>query len=220
MKIQSLFAKPITRPINGVIKADQKDAFSIWQELDEYVVTPQLKDHLGNFFSAYLSGMDNPNDVVLNSRMGVWISGFFGSGKSHFLKILSYLLENRVAEHPETGMQKLAVDFFDEHKINDPLMVNEIARAVRGKSTDVILFNIDAKADSRSDRDVMLQVFMRVFNERLGFCADNPHIADMERYLTSKGRYDVFKSAFERLNADSCERTRSSRSTGSISPSD
>lgn len=208
MKIQSLFAKPITRPINGVIKADQKDAFSIWQELDEYVVTPQLKDHLGNFFSAYLSGMDNPNDVVLNSRMGVWISGFFGSGKSHFLKILSYLLENRVAEHPETGMQKLAVDFFDEHKINDPLMVNEIARAVRGKSTDVILFNIDAKADSRSDRDVMLQVFMRVFNERLGFCADNPHIADMERYLTSKGRYGVFKSAFERLNGSAWEAER------------
>ena len=208
MKIQSLFAKDIARPINGVIKADQRDAYSVWQELDEYVVTPQLKEHLGNFISAYNAGMDNPNDVVLNSRMGVWISGFFGSGKSHFLKILSYLLENIEAKNPDTGETKRAVDFFNAGKINDPLMVSEIARAVSGKSNDVILFNIDAKADSRSDRDVMLQVFMRVFNEKLGLCADNPHIAQMERHLISKGLYDQFRSAFLEAQASPWEAER------------
>ena len=44
MEIRELFTKPIDRPINGVIKADQLDAESVWQELEEYVVTKQLTE--------------------------------------------------------------------------------------------------------------------------------------------------------------------------------
>jgi hypothetical protein len=60
----------------------------------------------------------------------------------------------------------------------------------------VILFNIDAKADSKTDRDAILQVFLRVFNEKLGYSGDAPHIADMERHLAAKGVLDTFKAAF------------------------
>ena len=115
MKIRELFVKSIDRPINGVIKADQRDAESIWQELDEYVVTKQLTDYFRRFFDAYHAAADNPKDPVLSARMGVWVSGFFGSGKSHFIKILSYLLENIEAVSPEDGHTKRAVQFFDEH---------------------------------------------------------------------------------------------------------
>lgn len=166
MKIRELFRKPIDRPINGVIKADQRDAESIWQELDEYVVTKQLADYFRRFFDAYLAAGDNPNNSVITDRMGVWVSGFFGSGKSHFIKILSYLLENQEAVDPVSGNTKRAAEFFDETKVKDPLLLADIQRATRG-SADVILFNIDAKADSKSDRDVVLQVFLRVFNEKL-----------------------------------------------------
>jgi len=199
MKIRELFRKPIDRPINGVIKADQRDAESIWQELDEYVVTKQLADYFRRFFDAYLAAADNPKDTVLTARMGVWVSGFFGSGKSHFIKILSYLLENQAATDPASGKTKRAAAFFDENKIKDPLLLADIQRATRG-SADVILFNIDAKADSKSDRDVVLQVFLRVFNEKLGFSGDAPHIAEMERYLVSKGAYDTFQEEFERIH--------------------
>ena len=190
MKIGELFTKPINRPINGVIKADQKDAESVWQELDEYVVTKQLTEYFRRFFDAYLASADNPNDPVLAARMGVWVSGFFGSGKSHFIKILSYLLENLEATNPATGEKKRAAAFFDEHKIKDSMLLADIQRAVRG-SADVVLFNIDAKADSKDERDVILQVFLRVFNEKLGFSADAPHIAHMERYLVEKGSVTV-----------------------------
>ena len=91
MQIRELFVKKVDRPINGVIKADQRD--SIWQELDEYVVTKQITEYLRRFFDAYLAGFDRPDDPVIASHMGVWVSGFFGSGKSHFIKILSYLLK-------------------------------------------------------------------------------------------------------------------------------
>ncbi|MDD5403801.1 MAG: BREX system P-loop protein BrxC [Sulfuricella sp.] len=207
MKIRELFVKPIDRPINGVIKADQRDAESIWQELDEYVVTKQLTDYFRRFFDAYHAAADNPRDPVLSARMGVWVSGFFGSGKSHFIKILSYLLENIEAVSPVNGQAKRAVEFFDEHKIKDSMLLADIQRAVKG-STDVILFNIDAKADSKSDRDVILQVFLRVFNEKLGYSGDAPHIAEMERYLVTKGVYEVFQEAFKTKHGSTWEQER------------
>ncbi len=195
MQIKDLFTKSINRPINGVIKADQRDAESIWQELDEYVVTKQLTEYFRKFFDAYLAAADNPKDPVLATRMGVWVSGFFGSGKSHFIKILSYLLENLEAHDPATGTSRRASEFFDEHKIKDVMLLADVQRATRG-SADVILFNIDAKADSKSDRDVILQVFLRVFNEKLGYSGEAPHIAEMERYLVAKGAYDTFQQEF------------------------
>ena len=202
MKIRELFTKPIDRPINGVIKADQRDAESIWQELDEYVVTKQLTEYLRKFFDAFLAAADNPKDPVLSARMGVWVSGFFGSGKSHFIKILSYLLENLEAVNPQDGTTKRAAQFFDERKIKDAMLLADVTRAVQG-SSDVILFNIDAKADSKSDRDVILQVFLRVFNEKLGYSGDAPHVAHMERHLVSKGAYEAFQAAFAEKNGSS-----------------
>ncbi len=145
MRIRDLFKKDIFRPINGVVKADQLDPSSIWQELDEFVVTREMERHLRNFFTAYCNSIDNPNDADLSGRIGVWVSGFFGSGKSHFIKVLAYLLKNE--SHVHNGETKRAVEFFDS-KIQDPLLLGDIKRAVASK-TDVILFNIDSKADTQ-----------------------------------------------------------------------
>ena len=207
MNIGQLFIKPIDRPINGVIKADQMDAASVWQELEEYVVTKQISEYLRKFFDAYLAAMDRPHDAAITDRMGVWVSGFFGSGKSHFIKILSYLLENIEASNPVTGEKRHAAAFFDHQKIKDAMLLADVHRAVSG-TADVILFNIDAKADSKSDRDAILQVFLRVFNEKLGYSGDAPHIADMERHLVAKGVFDVFKSTFAQSNGSTWEQER------------
>jgi hypothetical protein len=89
MRIANLFKKDISRPINGVVKADQLDKRSVWQELDEFVVTTEIDGHLRKFFGRYLEAIENPNDPAISGKIGVWISGFFGSGKSHFIKVLS-----------------------------------------------------------------------------------------------------------------------------------
>ena len=203
MKISELFVKPIDRPINGVIKADQMDAASVWQELEEYVVTKQISEYLRKFFDAYLAAIDRPHDAAITDRMGVWVSGFFGSGKSHFIKILSYLLENIEASNSETGEKRNAAEFFDHQKIKDAMLHADIQRAVQG-TADVILFNIDAKAN-KSDPDAILQVFLRVFNEKVGLSGDTPHIADMERHLIAKGAFETFKDAFAASNGSSWE---------------
>jgi hypothetical protein len=193
MQVKQLFKKPIDRPINGVVKADQLDESTVWQELDEFVVTRELDQHLRKFFSTYVDSVKRTNDPEIAGKIGVWISGFFGSGKSHFLKILSYLLEN--SPHQHNGESKQAVDFF-QHKIQDAMLFADIKRAV-ASNTDVILFNIDSKADAKSGRDAILAVFLKVLNVMQGFCPDHPHIAHMERYLQSKGKLDAFVKAFE-----------------------
>ena len=81
---KDLFRKNFSRPIETVIKADDSD--HVYQEVDEYVVTREVAKKLADFFESYIDS-ENIN--------GVWISGFFGSGKSHLLKILSYVLENK-----------------------------------------------------------------------------------------------------------------------------
>lgn len=197
MRIADLFTKNITRPINGVVKADQNDPEAIWQELDEYVVTQELDRHFRRFFEAYLQAKDRPNDATISARMGVWVSGFFGSGKSHFIKILSYLLNNYEAKDPASNVSRKSVNFFDD-KINDALLLADVKRAVKDE-TDVILFNIDSKADSKDDRDAILSVFLRVFNEMQGFSGDAPHIAGMERYLVKENAYATFIGQFQSL---------------------
>src|ERR1700675_904420 len=153
MLIKNLFERDIFRPINGVVKADQLDDSSVWQELDEFVITRELDQHLRKFIAWYLEAVDQGKNADAAGKMGVWISGYFGSGKSHFLKVLSYLLRNEM--HNLDGKSKLAVEFF-ESKIKDAMLFGDIKRAVVG-DTDVILFNIDSKADHRTGRDLILR---------------------------------------------------------------
>ncbi len=196
MNIKDLFSKDLFRTIIGVVKADQQEDQVVWQELEEYVVTRELDKYFRDFFDAYLSVKDNPRDPAISGRMGVWVSGFFGSGKSHFIKILSYLLGNRTVRNPDSNEERKAVDFFDS-KVNDQMLLADIKRAVTG-TTDVILFNIDSKADNKDGRDAILQVFMKVFNEHLGYCGEHPHIAEMERHLEEKDVLGNFQENFKK----------------------
>jgi hypothetical protein len=196
MLIKNLFERDIFRPINGVVKADQLDDSSVWQELDEFVITKELDQHFRKFIDWYLQAVDQGKNPDPTGKMGIWISGFFGSGKSHFLKVLSYLLRNR--QHASNGQQKFAVDFF-ESKVKDAMLFGDIKRAVAA-DTDVILFNIDAKADhgSTTGRDLILRVFVKVLNELQGYSGDHPHIAHMERHLESKGKLKAFHEAYKK----------------------
>jgi hypothetical protein len=203
MTIKDLFFKPLDRSINGVVKADQSDDATVWQELEEYVVTNELEKHFRDFFESYSTDLKDPS---IPNRVGIWISGFFGSGKSHFLKALSYLMENREA-HDGQGNTRQAVEFFDEHKLRDAMIRADVQKAA-STPADVILFNIDSKASSNDSGNPILNVFLRVFNEHQGFSGDHPHIAHMERHLEQKGVYQAFKDAFREATGSEWEDER------------
>jgi hypothetical protein len=194
--IKDIFYKDIERSINGVVKADQNDESTVYVELDEYVVTKELDEHFRKFFEVFSTSLD---DKSLEDKIGIWISGFFGSGKSHFLKILSYLLSNVESTSP-SGEKKRASEFFDETKIKDAMIRADIQKAAQN-SSDVILFNIDSKSGARDDSNPILDVFLRVFNEFQGFSSDHPHIAHLERYLENKGVLSAFTEKFAELTS-------------------
>lgn len=158
MQIQHMFAKDINRYINGVVDVSEDNA--IQQELEEYVVTRELQRHFDDFFEAYERGLDNPA-----RNTGVWIQGYFGSGKSHFLKMLSYLLENRDVNGRPT------VDYF-KGKFDDAMTFAKIERATR-VNAETILFNIDQKGGGFKEGDMartaVLRTLARVFYDHLGF---------------------------------------------------
>ena len=200
MNIKALFKKDISRPINGVVKADQTENETVFVELDEYVITNELKEHIESFFKFYMPSVHNPDQASITGKSGVWVSGFFGSGKSHFIKILSYLLQNiEVNSH---GLSRNAFDFFTEKLKQDPFLVGDIEKVIQ-KQNKVILFNIDSRANTDDKEDAILKVFLKVFNEQLGFSGDHAHIAHLERDLDSRGQFDAFKQAFESLSGES-----------------
>lgn len=206
MKIGEMFEKPINREINGVIKVGQKDEENIYQELNEYVVTDELRKHFKEFFSVYNYSLNNPTDNI-----GVWITGFFGSGKSHFLKILSYILDSdlEVENIDNPGEVRRPIDFFKEdNKIEDPMVIADMINA-SNVSTDVILFNIDSKSsNSESEKDKILDVFLKVFNEMRGYCTEYPFLADFEKKLEQEHLYEEFKITFKTITGDKWEEVR------------
>lgn len=187
MKIQSMFQKDINRDINGVIKVAQDDEYSLQQELGEYIITKELRRHFNTFFDNYSKAIDHPTD-----KIGVWISGFFGSGKSHFLKMLSYLLSNR------TVGGRTAVDFFKD-KVDDPIMYATVVRCTN-IPTESILFNIDIEGPINKDKTAVLRVFAKVFYNHLGFYGEDLKIAKLERFVDEQGKTEAFRRVFEEVN--------------------
>ena len=199
MQIKEMFEKQIDRDIKGVIKVGQSDEENVYQELDEYVVTKELLKHFRDFFDNYEKGINNNTD-----KMGVWISGFFGSGKSHFLKILSHLLKNSVVEG------KRAIEYFtDGKKIDDPMLIAKMTNSGT-ISSDVMLFNIDSKGSAKvgSGKEAIVEVFMKVFNEMQGYCGSIPYLAEFERQLDNEGRFEEFKNKFEEIAGTPWEKKR------------
>ena len=182
MEIKEIFDKQIDKKINGVIHAD--DTSQIENEVHEYVFTNEIEQRLENFFDAYR------NYVEFN---GAWISGFFGSGKSHLLKMLAIMLENSLV----IDGKPVAECFKQKCNDNDILKGDiEYASKIPSKS---ILFNIASVFESMSDEEnnSLLSAFVRVFDKSCGYFELQPYIAKFERELDEDGFLDAFKAKFK-----------------------
>lgn len=197
MQLQNIYKSDINRDINGVIKVAQDDERSMVQELSEYVITKELRRHFNTFLNHYEHSLEQPTD-----KIGVWISGFFGSGKSHFLKMLSYLLSNR------TVGGKKAVQYFAD-KFDDPMMYAQLENCVK-VPTETILFNIDSKSPLTKDKTAILRVFAKVFYEHQGFYGNDLKVAKLEQFISRSGKTEQFQECFARINGGSWEDSRES----------
>jgi hypothetical protein len=185
MLLNEIFAKDVQRPIEGVIKAD--DAAHLKTEVDEYVLTNEAAKGLELLLESYTN---------YTTGNGVWISGFFGSGKSHLLKMLAHLLGDVEGqgfdrdEVVESFRDKAAGAFL-------PALLTKSER-IPAKS---LLFNIDQKATliTKDQADALLKVFVKVFDESRGYYGNQGHIARFERDLDNRGQYEAFRETYRRI---------------------
>lgn len=188
MIIKDIFKEDINRPINGVVQAGQIDEETIYTELKEYVVTDEILNSLKEFYKNYEEVYKVPTKDV-----GVWISGFFGSGKSHFLKILSYLLDNKAIKG------QAPFEHFED-KITDEALLAAMRR-IGAKDSDALLFNVGSEASTnatRGSKESIIEIILRIFNEHVGY-STTLWVADFERQLEREGKYEAFAHKIEAL---------------------
>lgn len=193
MKIKELFKQEVDREIETVVKAD--DIRNIDTEIREYVITNEIDRKIGDLFSEY------GNTSTIN---GVWIHGFFGSGKSHLLKILSYVFENKKLNNDITVAEIFA------SKTKDEIVKADIHRISKLPS-ESILFNIDQQATSElhDNNQSVLMVFYKVLYDHLGFYGSFPHIAEFEWWLHfRKNIYNEFTEKFHHYSGKEWTKAR------------
>ena len=186
MDMKGLYAKDIFRSIDGVIKAD--DVSKVASEVDEYVMTSEIRSGLSRIVDVW-NQVDAPSN-------GVWIAGFFGSGKSHLLKMLSYLLGEQAGNQPVT--REDVERAFEQKVAGDETLIADLKRSLH-TPTRAVLFNIDAKDDksTRERGSAMIEVFYKVYFEARGLYSKDLGVGALERDLEDRGELARFREAYQ-----------------------
>ncbi len=183
--IGDLISRSLDRKIEEIIQVDQADEQSVHAEISEYVGTDSIRDQYHHLLKAIAEAPADPDESV-----GVWVSGFFGSGKSSFAKNLGYALQNRAVLG--TNFAELFKSQLGDSRISDLLdLIN--ART----PTDVILFEVAKEADTRKVTQRIAELMYTVLLRELDY-AEDFDIAELEITLESEGRLDKFLKLAEK----------------------
>jgi hypothetical protein len=112
--IGDLLTRDLGRKIEEIIQVDQADEKSVYAEITEYIGTDSIRAQYADLLKAIAEAPADPHEGI-----GVWVSGFFGSGKSSFAKNLGYALQNRkVLGHLFADLFKQQID---DERVDDLL---------------------------------------------------------------------------------------------------
>ena len=201
MKLRDLYSKPINRAVNPAVSATKFDPETEQVEIQEYVFTDEI-----------INGLFRILDAIKNNRpydhVGIWIDGYYGSGKSHFLKYLDYCITPNTRD---AAMQRLldavkAIDPLDEkHNIGfDYEQLLSIANWLKRATIDTCIFNLETSYDNSTDKKkAFLHVFWNEFNGKRGFNKFNITLAqNLEKPLQEKGVFEAFKERIAEEGGD------------------
>ena len=105
MSIQDLFDpnRQIDRRIEKVIQYDAIDPEALKREIGEYIVTDNMVRSFDKLLDAIDTGMQEGSNEI-----GVWVSGFYGSGKSSLTKYLGLqVIDGASGESDLNGHQRI-----------------------------------------------------------------------------------------------------------------
>lgn len=184
-KIKELFEKKIDRTIEEVIKVDQADQETVKNELEEYITTESIKSHYRDVLDAYHSAKNNPTEGI-----GIWISGFFGSGKSSFAKNLGYVLANREV----LGLN--ASDIFSK-QVADSKIKDLLKLINTNIPTHAVIFDVSMDRGVRTANERITEVMYKALLRELDY-AEDFDLADLEMGLEADGLLADFEKKFEK----------------------
>lgn len=201
MKLKDLYSKPINRAVNPAVSATKFDPETEKIEIDEYVFTDEIINGLFRILDAIKN--NKPYDHV-----GIWIDGYYGSGKSHFLKYLDYCITPSTREDAVSRLLDAvkAIDPLDEkHNLSfdyDELL--SIANWLKRATIDTCIFNLETSYDNSTDKKkAFLHVFWNEFNGKRGFNKFNITLAqNLEKPLAEKGVFEAFKERIAEEGGD------------------
>ena len=188
MRIEELFRRDIRRTIEEVVKVDDADEATIANELEEYVATEHILEEFETVLEAYQESILSPNETCT-----VWVSGFFGSGKSSWAKILGYLLAN-----PPVGAESAVERFFG--RTHAP-PVQALLNTIHARSPSLtVLVNLATGANvvAGEGESVVLPIY-RALLERLDY-SRNFTLAELEYTLEGDGKLAEFEEAFAAID--------------------
>ena len=184
--IKSLFANDIHRRIEEVIKVDQTNDDILRDEINEYVVTDAIRSHYTNIFDAYRETPNKPHEGI-----AIWVSGFFGSGKSSFAKMLGLSIENRSVAGVPAG------DRFAQRAGDNKLQV--LLKAINEKiPTHAVIFDVSTDRGIRSGNQSLTEIMYGLFLQSLGYAKDLD-LSELEIALEEKGQLERFEAEYRRL---------------------
>lgn len=201
MKLKELYSKPINRAVNPAVSATKFDPETERIEIQEYVFTDEIINGLFRILDAIKN--NKPYDHV-----GIWIDGYYGSGKSHFLKYLDYCITPSTRDDALCRLLEAvkAIDPLDEkHNLGfDYEELLSIANWLKRATIDTCIFNLETSYDNSTDKKkAFLHVFWNEFNGKRGFNKFNITLAqNLEKPLAEKGVFEAFKKRIAEEGGD------------------
>jgi hypothetical protein len=194
--IGDLLTRDLSRKIEEIIQVDQADEHSVYSEITEYVATDSIRKQYHDLLKAVAEAPSDPNESV-----GVWVSGFFGSGKSSFAKNLGYALENR------TVLGSKFANLFKQ-QIGDAA-ISDLLDLINARTpTEVILFEVAKEADTRKVTQRIAELMYTVLLRELGYSEDFD-VAELEIELEAEGKLSEFVATCTTLLNKDWETVRS-----------
>lgn len=184
--IRDLFEVQIDRRIEEVIKVDQTDEGILRDELAEYVVTDSIRGHLTEVLERYWETPKKPHEGV-----AVWVSGFFGSGKSSFAKYLGLGLQNRAVAGD--GAAHLLAQRAGDPKVE--VLLRNISEQI---PTEAVIFDVSTDRGIRTGNQSITEIMYRLFLQSLGYARDLD-LSELEITLEETGKLEAFKTKYEEV---------------------
>jgi hypothetical protein len=195
--IGDLLHRDLSRKIEEIIQVDQADEQSVHDEITEYIATDSIREQYHQLFRAIADAPSEPDESI-----GVWISGFFGSGKSSFAKYLGYALQNK------TFLGKHFADLFKQ-QIEDERISNLLELINTKTPTEVILFEVAKERDTRKVTERIAELIYTVLLRELDY-AEDFDIAELEIELEERGKLSSFIKKCDELYTEGWRKVRKS----------